>query len=201
MPIRSEPYSGPEAPPTFITSVMPAFWNAAPGGIASSSGASSATASKPRRRLAPWSPSPIARSSSVSSSRARPYRRGDAFDQLSHRRHREFSKATGIIEAPSFFRSIQILRRASPSNPVCGSGHASPVRDKASPGPIRERRAPAFLNGHAEGFLRYAGPVHRPRLTAVGPRSALRRGRRTTGSGGGCRSGHRCTAPTSAPPA
>ena len=42
--------------------------------------------------------------------------------------------------------------------------------------------------------------VHRPRLTAFRPRSALLRGRRTAGFPVGCRSDHRCTAPTSDPP-
>ena len=63
---RTEPHSGPLAPPTVETSVLPASTQQRPGGSASSWPASALpTAVKPRFMLMPWSPSPIAASSCV----------------------------------------------------------------------------------------------------------------------------------------
>ena len=61
---KNVPYSGPLAPPTEVTRVMPTFLRRSP---AFPGGGSTAaiTASMPRIRLAPWSASPIAESSSV----------------------------------------------------------------------------------------------------------------------------------------
>ena len=61
------PYSGPDAPPTFEISVRPTSLSTSPG---VSPPSASTAAVIPRDRLAPWSPSPIAWSSLVSSSRA-----------------------------------------------------------------------------------------------------------------------------------
>ena len=58
--------SGPLAPPTEETSVLPAIVSSLPGGSPPFCTASAfVTASKPRFMLMPWSPSPIAASSCV----------------------------------------------------------------------------------------------------------------------------------------
>ena len=59
------PYSGPLAPPTEVTSVMPTFFSSSPAVSGGSGETAAITASMPRIRLAPWSASPIAESSSV----------------------------------------------------------------------------------------------------------------------------------------
>ena len=58
--------SGPLAPPTVLTSVLPARMRRRPGGTSPFCPASAfSTASKPRVMFVPWSPSPMAASSWV----------------------------------------------------------------------------------------------------------------------------------------
>ncbi len=58
--MNSTPYSGPEAPPTFITRVVPTSVIASGNGRSARASSWASTASKPRFRLSPWSPSPMA---------------------------------------------------------------------------------------------------------------------------------------------
>ncbi len=62
---KALPYSGPEAPPTLEISVLPVLVRTAPTEAGSRVSRTAETAVKPRRRFLPWSPSPIAESSSV----------------------------------------------------------------------------------------------------------------------------------------
>ena len=62
------PYSGPLAPPTFEIRVMATAFMSAPTSPGSSPSSFSMTARIPRSMLMPWSASPIAWSSRVSSS-------------------------------------------------------------------------------------------------------------------------------------
>ena len=66
--MNNVPNSGPDAPPTVITSLVPIAFSASGSGFSAIASASARTASKPRFMLSPWSPSPIAWSSAVSSS-------------------------------------------------------------------------------------------------------------------------------------
>ena len=69
--IRYVPYNGPAAPPTVDMSVVATSRSTSPtwAGGASRASRRARTAVNPRSRLVPWSPSPICRSSSTSSSR------------------------------------------------------------------------------------------------------------------------------------
>ena len=62
---KAVPYSGPAAPPTVDTSVLPTIFRMAPRSSSCRSASLAATAEKPRSRLVPWSASPIGESSSV----------------------------------------------------------------------------------------------------------------------------------------
>ena len=62
---KNVPYSGPLAPPTVLTRVIPTFFSSASGASNSPSSIAATTAFIPRSMLAPWSASPIAESSSV----------------------------------------------------------------------------------------------------------------------------------------
>ena len=62
---KAVPYSGPDAPPTRDTSVVPIRTSRSPTVAASYPASASVTAAKPRFMLTPWSASPIAESSWV----------------------------------------------------------------------------------------------------------------------------------------
>ena len=64
---KNVPYSGPLAPPTLVTSVMPTDLNSSAMFAAFSASSFAPTAAIPRAMFAPWSASPITESSSVSS--------------------------------------------------------------------------------------------------------------------------------------
>ena len=62
---NSVPYSGPPAPPTVDTSVMPTALNSAPTSPGACPSSLASAACMPRFMLIPWSASPIAESSCV----------------------------------------------------------------------------------------------------------------------------------------
>ena len=65
---KNVPYSGPLAPPTVLTSVIPADLSSAAGAASGAASSLPTTAFIPRRMFEPWSASPISESSLVSSS-------------------------------------------------------------------------------------------------------------------------------------
>ena len=125
------PYSGPLAPPTEVTRVMPTFLRSVTGVPRRSASTAAITASMPRIRLAPWSASPIAESSSVRyvavlvhgvAERGQPRDQtvdGDGFDHAqtphrrpavstgaSHRRMISSSALSTVTEAPAMSREV-----------------------------------------------------------------------------------------------
>src|SRR3954464_4405282 len=64
---KNVPYNGPLAPPTVLTRVIPTFLNSASAVSSPPPSIAATTAFMPRSMFAPWSASPMAESSSVSS--------------------------------------------------------------------------------------------------------------------------------------
>src|SRR5690606_23979597 len=119
---KNVPYNGPLAPPTELTSFIPVRLKSvlrSPGGSASAadaSGSSSTTALIPRCMLMPWSPSPMAESSSVSQSFSAAIRSANPRSQA-------VATATSSVSLTRpFLPRLQRVPPAAPSRPPPQAG-------------------------------------------------------------------------------